>query len=154
MDINHNASLIAAEEIYIEVPLQMVWTIQTNIQKWPEWQTDVTQANFDGDLVEGTVFTWKSAGLKIVSQLQIVQPQTTIGWTGKAFGTYANHIWEFETQEQGTLVRTRESMEGWIPRLIKMIDAKFLEKSLQKSLKTLKEYAEQQYAEEKANSHT
>lgn len=153
MNINQKAALVAAEEIHIEAPLPTVWAIQTDINKWSQWQTDVSQANLDGSLNEGTIFKWKAAGLNIVSQLQIVHPLETIGWTGKTLGMYANHIWEFEVQDQGTLVRTRESLEGWLPRLIKIFDVNFLEKSLRKSLKTLKEHAEQQYAEEKANAH-
>jgi hypothetical protein len=66
----------------------------------------------------------------------------SIGWTGKSLGMQATHIWTFEKRKDGTYVKTKESLSGWFPRILKFFDPKFLEKSLQNSLQILKTHAE------------
>ena len=50
----------------------------------------------------------------------------------------AIHNWMFEVQGDGTRVVIKESLSGWLARLMKFSDAQFLEKSLEGSLKILK----------------
>lgn len=142
MDIDYKAPLHAEKDILISAPLEKVWSEITQIDQWSTWQPDVTSSRLDGTLVKGTMFYWKAKGLNIASTLQIVEPVQRIGWTGKSLGMQAIHIWIFEKRKEGTYVKTKESLSGWFPRVLKLFDPKFLEKSLQNSLQVLKKHVE------------
>ncbi len=140
--IDTNALLTARSEIYIEVPIEKIWNIQTDIEGWSQWQPDITSAKLDGELKAGTIFRWKAKGLGIVSKLHTVEKNHQIGWTGNSLGMSAIHNWTFVAQGNATRVITEESMDGWLTRLMKFFDPQFLEKSLKASLKILKANAE------------
>lgn len=142
MKIDHNAPLHAAKDILISASVEKVWSELTNIDQWSIWQPDVTSSRLDGILATGTMFHWKAKGLNITSTIQILEPLQSIGWTGKSMGMQAIHIWTFEKHENGTYVKTEESLSGWFPRILKLFDPKFLEKSLHNSLQVLKGHME------------
>lgn len=144
MNINQDAPLYAREEVFINAPVVLVWKLQADIERWPQWQPDVASATLEGPLQKGTVFRWKAAGLNIVSTLQVVDEPRSIGWTGVSLGMRAAHQWHFEPRGEGTLAWTEESISGWLARLLKLFDRRFMQKSLAKSLNTLKAQAEQQ----------
>ena len=142
MNIDTNAPIFARKEIIIEAPIETVWNFQTGIDRWSEWQPDVTSVKLDGDLKAGTIFRWKAKGLSIVSTLHTVEPNRRIGWTGNSLGMSAIHNWTFEAQGNVTRVVTEESLNGWLTRLMVFFDPRFLEKSLEASLQILKNRSE------------
>lgn len=82
----------------------------------------------------------------------MIEQDHLIGWTGKSQGAQAKHIWKFMPQDNGTLVTTEESMEGWSVRLLKLVMPKFLDNSLNTWLRNLKIQAESNYKAEKAGA--
>ncbi len=138
MDIDTNAPVFARKEIIIHAPVEKVWQIQTDIENWNKWQTDITSTKLDGDLKAGTTFRWKAQGLNITSRLHTVEPEHRIGWTGIALGMSAIHNWTFVSHGNDTLAITEESLSGWLTRLMKFFDPHFLEKSLEATLRQLK----------------
>lgn len=142
MNIDHNAPMAARKEILINAPIEKVWSLETDINRWSNWQPGVSQAQLDGELAVGSVFRWKGQGLNIVSTLGEVDAPHRIGWTGKAIGMDAVHIWTFEPAGDQTRVISEESWSGWFTRLLKLFDRQMLEKSIEKSLQVLKQQAE------------
>lgn len=142
MEINAQAPLVARKEIFIQASPDKVWEIQTDINSWKGWQSDISRAQLNGALTVGSVFQWKSGGFAVTSTLQEVEPKRRISWTGHAFGSNAKHIWVFKPQNAGTLVSTEESMEGWLMRVLKVLMPRFLEQSLDVWLNNLKTRAE------------
>jgi hypothetical protein len=142
MEVNLKAPLVSHKEIFIQASLEAVWQIQTNINGWKEWQTDISKSQLNGALMAGSVFKWTSGGFAVTSTLQEVVPQQRISWSGKALGSYAKHVWMFKPQNGGTLVITQESMEGWLISLLKPFMPGFLDKSLEVWTKNLKQKAE------------
>ncbi len=147
MKVDSHAPFIAREEILISAPVEKVWSAITEIDRWYEWQPDVTSSKLDGKLTAGTTFHWKAKGLNIVSTIQTSEPMQRIGWTGKSPGMKAVHIWTFEPHGESTLVTSEESLSGWFARLLKLFDAQFLRKSLIASLRVLKNHVEEQQRE-------
>lgn len=143
MNIDQNAPLSAQKEIVIVAPLERVWATLTEIERWPEWQPDVSSAKLEGNLAVGTIFQWKAKGLSITSTIQELEPRRRIGWTGRSMGMSAIHVWTLEPQDNGTRVITEESLSGWFPRILRIFAPNFLEKSLISSLQALKSQAEQ-----------
>jgi uncharacterized protein YndB with AHSA1/START domain len=142
MEINQQAPLVARKEIFIQAQPQVVWKIHTDINSWSQWQPSITLSKLEGSLIVGAVFQWKSGGLTINSTVQVVEPNERIGWTGKAIGTQAKHIWTLKPHKDGTLLTTEESMDGWLIKVLKVVMPKFLEESLDIWLQSLKKQAE------------
>lgn len=143
MEINENAVLKTSKEVEIQAPVEKVWNIQTNIDALHEWQPDISSAKLNSRLEPGTTFVWKSGGFKLTSTIVKVSESNLLGWTGTGLGASAIHIWQFKQMENGsTLVRTEESMDSWLVRLLKgMMDQK-LNESLDTWLNALKQTAE------------
>lgn len=143
MNINQNAPVRAAKEIYINACPEKVWHVLTSIDSWPSWQPQVVQARLNGKLKPGTTFDWKSGGTKIHSSIHTVDPFKSFGWTGKALGTYAIHNWILEEKEGATLLKTEESMQGLLAVVLKGMLNKTLNKGMDDWLGKLKIRAEE-----------
>jgi Polyketide cyclase / dehydrase and lipid transport len=142
MEIDHQAPFAGRKEIFIEASPRRIWKLQSDINGWSAWQTHIAASRIEDKLKAGTVFHWKARGLNITSTLQVVQVNKCIGFTGKAFGTQARHIFTFKPHKNGTLVIAEESLNGWLAKVMKIILPNYLEKSMDSSLKTLKSKAE------------
>lgn len=138
MDINREAPATASAEMFILAPLDLVWSVQTNIGEWSRWNPEVQQVDMPRPLAPGTEFRWKAGGTWIVSTLQEFEPKRRVGWTGRTLGIRAAHIWTFTAQDDGVLVRTEESFDGLIVRLFTGPMQRMLVSSLEKSLDALK----------------
>ncbi len=133
---------LAKAEIAIRAPLEAIWRIQTDIDRWSEWNPEVRRSRLEGPLAPGSMFTWTSGGTRIVSTLQEVEPMRRIAWTGKAMGARARHIWNFERQDHQVIVSTQESFDGWWPRLLPGLTRRMLDGVLRTWLLSLKQRAE------------
>jgi hypothetical protein len=142
MEIDLDAPFVGRKEILIKASPKDVWKLQSDINAWSEWQPHISMSEIEGPLAVGTVFHWKAGGLKITSALQEVKVNKRIGWTGKAFGTRAHHIFTFQRRKNGTLVIAEESLNGWFAKLMKIFVPNFLDESMRSSLENLKLTAE------------
>lgn len=142
MDANQDAPAFAHHEIYIEAPPERVWVLISDIDRWNLWQPDIASASLAGPLVRGSTFKWTSGRTGVSSVLEEVDPPRRLGWTGRAMGARAKHLWILEPQGSGTKVSTRESFEGLVVVLLKKRMQRLLDDSLQKWLVLLKEAAE------------
>lgn len=112
MEINTAAPVITRDEIFINAPVETIWSIQTDVVSWPSWQPEVDSAEADSPLAVGSVFRWKTAGLDITSTVEEIDAPHRIVWGGPAQGIVAVHVWSLEPKDDGVLVRTEESWEG------------------------------------------
>lgn len=142
--INKKAPVVQRQEIVIKAPAERVWQVLSDIEDWPQWQSEITEAKLEGGLAEGSVFKWKAGGLSFTSQLHTVQADTALGWTGKTFGASAVHNWWIIPQDESTLVKVEESLQGFFPSLMKGKFNRDLEKGMRKSLEELKAEAEKE----------
>ena len=142
MEINPQDPLVARKEVFIQTQPQVVWKIYTDINSWSPWKPDITSSRLDGSLTAGAEFQWKPGGMTINSTIEVVEPNERIGWTGTAMGSQARHIWTLRPHQDGTLLTTEESMEGWLTRALKVVMPKFLDALLNTWLQSLKEQAE------------
>jgi len=143
VEINSNAVLKTKREIEIHAPIEIVWKVHTDINKWSDWHPDIKHSCIVENPSVGTVFDWTSDGYKLKSQIQMFDENRVIGWIGSGFGASAIHIWEFSSLENGnTLVLTKESMDGWLVKLFKGMMNNKLNKSLENWLNALKKQSE------------
>lgn len=142
MKIDRTAPVIAAEEMLIQAPVELVWEIQSDIANWPRWNPEVHRVVLHGPIRPGTEFQWEAGGLKIRSRLQVLSRSECIVWTGRTRGIHAVHVWSFEQRADGTHVRTEESFTGLMARLFTKSMHKMLVKALRQGLSALQQEAE------------
>jgi uncharacterized protein YndB with AHSA1/START domain len=142
MEVSREAPVFASSEATIFAPIEVVWDALAELERWPQWNPDVEAIEVDGPVAPGTVFRWKAGSARITSTLQSAERPSELGWTGKALGTRAVHLWRFEPQGESTFVRTEESFSGWAPRLIRGRMEKMLQESLDRGLRHLADEAE------------
>jgi uncharacterized protein YndB with AHSA1/START domain len=142
LQIQANAPYAVRKEVVISAPIEHVWQLLTDFDRWPQWQEAVKTSKIEGRLIPNSIFRWNSGGMRLVSTLQVVEPPQSVAWTGRGLGTDAVHIWHLESVAGGTRVTTEESLAGWLPRLLKVFMPGFLDASLTKTLDDLRKAAE------------
>lgn len=143
--IDERAPAVDGEEIQIEAPVDVVFATLTDFASWPDWQEDVstvaTELRAGAPEVGGT-FEWRSRGTRIRSRIELLEAPAAIGWRGRALGTEAIHIWRLQPSGQGTLVRTEESMAGWLASALRGPMRRALRRGLASAAAGLKAEAE------------
>ena len=130
--------MFGASEIEIAAEPNAVWDVLTHFEESPTWNPDVKAMSMDGEVAPGTEFKWKSGLASITSTIQRVERPRVIAWTGHTFGMSAIHMYRFEARDSRTLVRTEESFEGWLARLLRGPMKKTLQNALDTGLQRLK----------------
>jgi hypothetical protein len=144
MEINTAAPAVARGEIEVAASAAIVWRVLTEIANWPSWNPDVKSATLEGPPAAGTQFRWKAGPGTITSTLQGVEPTHRIEWTGTTFGIKAIHVYELEQQDGTTTVRSAESWDGLLVRVLRRSMTKSVQKALDSGLRHLKIEAERQ----------
>jgi uncharacterized protein YndB with AHSA1/START domain len=141
-EVNRKAPAFETAEVYVEAPIGKVWSVLSDLERWPSWNPGVSKIRIDGPVRAGTCFEWAGNGSKIVSRLEETDPPRRIAWTGKTLGIRARHVWELSEKGTGTLVRTEESFDGLAARLFRGFARKTLAKALAQGVSSLKAAAE------------
>jgi hypothetical protein len=138
VEVDRAAPVIAASDVEIAATAEAVWEVLTDFEGWPAWNPDVKSMSFGGEVAEGSEFRWKAGPGTITSTIRRVERPRLIGWTGKTLGINAVHVYRLEPRDGRTLVRTEESFDGLIARLTRGPARKWLKKSLDDGLQSLK----------------
>jgi uncharacterized protein YndB with AHSA1/START domain len=142
VDVERSAPAVAAAEAEIAADPQTVWDVLTAFESWPSWNPGATSVSLQGGVAEGAVFRWKAGRATITSTLRKVEPPRFVGWTGKTAGIKAVHVWHIDPVAGGTRVRTEESWEGFLVRVLRGRMKKDLQSALDDGLTHLKAEAE------------
>lgn len=119
METNKKAPLQFHHEIVIDAAPEQVWAVLADMEHWNTWNSDIAFLNLRGELKAGTQFVWKEKGAQPISHLESVILNRQLGWTGKAMGLFAVHIFTLVPQNGGTLVVQEESLEGLLVSVLK-----------------------------------
>lgn len=122
--------------------MEVVWGVLSDIRDWPAWNTSVSSVSMYGEFAPQTEFNWKADGVTVVSTLQEIEAPRRLLWTGRMPGIRATHLWLLDEVEGKTRVRTEETFEGLMARLLKGPLHKMLRTSLEKGLQCLKAESE------------
>jgi len=142
MEVNRSAPVLAMAEIMIDAPVPQVWQVLCDIREWPSWNPAVSAVSVYGEYAPGTEFQWKADGVTMISELQEVAPNRRMVWTGRIPGMHATHVWEFAEREGQTYVKSEESAEGLLARLLSCVFSRMLNTALEKALHSLKQECE------------
>jgi uncharacterized protein YndB with AHSA1/START domain len=111
-DIDRNAPVVANHEVDIEASPELVWKLHTDVNAWPQWQEQITDARIEGAFEPGTSFTWTSYGFGVTSTIYGVKETSRVLWGGTAAGVTGIHEWLFAGTPTGVHVETNESFSG------------------------------------------
>lgn len=136
------AAAHACAAVAIDASADRVWQLLTGIDAWPRWNPAVGSARLEGSIAAGTVFRWRSQGFTVSSTLVDVEMPRRLMWTGRALGTRARHEWDIVAAGHGVVVKTSETFDGWLPRLMPRTMKNMLERTLSAWLEALKAEAE------------
>ncbi len=139
--IDETAPVIAHAQAEIAVSPARVWALLVDAHAWPSWQTDISTVSTGGPLAPGQRFTWSEGGTTVHSQVQLLEPDRRLGWTGTAYTAKAIHLWRLTPEPNGhTLVAIEESMDG--PLMATFVSSQQLTNVADTWLKDLKRAAE------------
>ena len=142
MNINKSAPVTAAGEIDVAADREVIWELMAAIDRWPDWNPDIKAASLQGELAQGSKFSWKAGPGTINSTILQLQRPQIIAWTGSTLGIKAIHVWRLESIGEKTRVITEESWEGLLPRLLARQMKRMLQRSINSGLLHLKAEAE------------
>ena len=126
--VDAKALVRARAETVIDASPGTIWKLQTDVERWPDWQAHVTGVDRldHGRLRPGSAFRWTTpippnpatpaTSLDITSTVKQLKPNSCIRWTGPAVGEGLHidgvHVWSFTKVRGGVLVRTEETHTG------------------------------------------
>jgi hypothetical protein len=108
-------------EITIDAPCAAAWGWIIRAQDWPSWYSNSADVVFlsgqPPDLCLGTMFRWKTFGVRLVSTVKEFVPGERLAFDARGTGVDAYHAWLFQPTENGCHVVTEEVQWGWLARL-------------------------------------
>jgi len=110
--IDETAPVIARHSLFIPAPLDTLWRLHTDIDRWPTWQDSIDTAHLHGPLRAGASFAWSTYGMNITSAVYQVDPMRHTLWGGPSDGIFGIHAWTFTPETGGVTVTTEESWSG------------------------------------------
>lgn len=117
--IHEDAPVTTHLQIQIAAPPAKIWALLIDAPSWPKWQKQIESVTAKGPLGSGTLFSWRTGGTTIHSQVQLFEPERRLSWTGTAMTAKAVHVWVLEPKSGNqTLLSVKESMDGlWIAKI-------------------------------------
>lgn len=109
--INENANVKDQHSIIINSPIDQVWSILTDLEKWSEWNPNIKNVVVE-KVEESGNFKWQLDGTKISSQIQSMQAPTQLAWTGKSKWVKSIYVWQLEDDENQTIASLSASFQG------------------------------------------
>jgi hypothetical protein len=124
---------------------ETVWAWLIRAQLWPTWYPNSANIQFltgqPPELALGTRFRWKTFGITIESTVKEFVPYERLAWDAHGSGLDAYHAWLIIKTSQGCNVITEETQRGLLPRLLKALAPKRMEKQHQVWLEKLNDNA-------------
>jgi hypothetical protein len=140
--VAQTAPVVAKGRVEIATDPEKVWEVLAAVDRWPTWNPDVKSVVLTGPVAEGTQFRWKAGPGTINSTFLRVERPRLLSWKGRTLGIHALHSYELEGLDGVTVVRTEESWDGLLARVLRGRMQKMLESSIYPGLRRLKVEAE------------
>ncbi|MFI2489046.1 SRPBCC family protein [Promicromonospora kroppenstedtii] len=139
--INRSAPITSSADILIDAPVDQVWDVHTDVERWDDWQPTVLTIERldDGPFTSDSQFEWTTPvpetafspadTMTVTSSVQQLEPGKCLLWEGPGTGESIRidkgiHLWTFTETDEGTLVHTEESWDAELLAALDEADAK------------------------------
>ena len=116
------APVYAHNEIVSTRPASDLWPALLRAAEWPAWYphaSDVRGVEQGEDLVLGSIFSWKTLGVRVTTTVTELVPFRALAWSGVARGSRGYHRWDLQpTPDGGCRIVTEEVQAGPIPTML------------------------------------
>ncbi len=113
-EVDAGAPIRTSVSVAIKAPPALVWTVLSDIARWPSWQPDIEHAAITEPVGAGTRFRWTTSGGTIHSRIVLFEPEHRLAWIGRLLMFRAIHVWTLASLPDGdTEVTTTETLSGW-----------------------------------------
>ncbi len=127
-----SARFFVHNETDIQASPEVVWSILTNAEAWPEWYHGAKNVVITGDsarrLHPGAVFTWSTMGLDFTSTIKEFDAPYRLCWESRKKSIKGYHAWLIIPTEEGCKLVTDESQYG----LLTLMQKSFIPNKLRK----------------------
>lgn len=108
-------------DIVIAASSQAIWAWLIRARLWPTWYSNSSEvqilASTSLDLFANARFSWRTFGVRLMSQVREFLPCERIAWDAVGIGIRAYHAWLIAETSHGVRVTTEETQFGWLARL-------------------------------------
>ena len=108
-------------EIMIAASRHVIWQWLIRARLWPTWYSNSAEVQILSspslDLFADARFSWRTFGVRLISQVREFLPCERIAWDAVGLGVRAYHAWLLAETSHGVRVRTEETQFGWLARL-------------------------------------
>jgi hypothetical protein len=112
MNINRQAPIVARQSVVIRAPVDAVWALLRDIDRWVYWNPDVRHVELRGSLTQGAIFHWEFGGRSLWSRIHEVIPLRKLAWSAQTGMVLTLHVWTLVPIEDGVSVQGEMSCEG------------------------------------------
>lgn len=110
--INEEASVKDKQSIIIQKPIEEVWERLTNINKWSNWNSQVSHESAD-DISENGQFTWVLNGNTLQSKITLLRKPVAFSFVSRTNLLQMATVFKLEEiSNNETAVEMEGSMEG------------------------------------------
>jgi hypothetical protein len=114
--------VFTSNELRTSVAAESLWPILIAVADWPTWYphaANIRTADGQPTLSLGSVFTWKTLGTRVTTEVVEFEPARAIAWSARGSLSRGFHRFDFApTDDGGCVISTREVETGIGPRLI------------------------------------
>lgn len=116
-------ALVVDNEAVIPAPIGKVWSLLTQVDRWPAWYRDCRWLRSDKGEGVGASFMWKAHPVELTSKVTESERDRRFAFTADGTGVHAERWFTVEptADGQGTRITSHETQTGWLPRIGKAI---------------------------------
>lgn len=109
-------------ELTIDAPAEAIWAVLIRAADWPSFYRNSSEVRFAAgegpDLQEGTVWSWRTFGVRVRTRVTVFEPHRCLMWRGDQPHVHACHAWVLQPEPNGGCrVITEETQRGVVPWL-------------------------------------
>jgi len=111
--------VFTCNELEIAASPDAVWAHLIAAEAWPQFYANAKDVKVEGAgaplLGPGTVFTWKTFGIRVRTRVEVFEPGRALAWRGDQRAGHGFHTWTLEPIGSGCRVVTEEVQRGFLP---------------------------------------
>ena len=134
------APIHVVNRIETETAPEIVWRRLIHAAGWPAIYANARDVAIEGggaDLFAGALFSWKTFGVALRSEVKEFEPDTRIAWLAKGVGVTAYHAWLITPVGTGCSILTEETQYGLVSRVGRLLFPTRMERWHQRWLEAL-----------------